>query len=151
MEKRKAILSLCPCFPRGHRRAGEPTEFEANLAKGVKIHTVRGNIGDTWGKRCRDVMAGRKYLTVREWTGRPYNSEQKELARFDKIGLQKITMTYSSEDAVPQCWIDGHKVQIEQVAANDGLAVEDFISWFFGDNKENIFEGVVIHFTDFRY
>lgn len=36
-------------------------------------------------------------------------------------------------------------------AKNDGLSVEDFVEWFFGNNKENVFEGVVIHFTDFRY
>nr|DAL97761.1 MAG TPA: hypothetical protein [Caudoviricetes sp.] len=74
-----------------------------------------------------------------------------EIARFDRIGLQKITMTYSSEDAVPQCWVDGHKVPVETVAANDGLSTEDFVNWFFGRNPENFFEGVVIHFTDFRY
>ncbi len=150
-EKRKAILSLCKTFPTGHRRAGEPTGFEENLTQGVKIHTVRGNDGNTWGKRCQDVMDGKKYLTVREWTGRPYNSEQRELARFDKIGLQRITMTNDSSDAVPQCWVDGHKVDVKLVAANDGLSVEDFVDWFFGRNTENIFEGVVIHFTDFRY
>ena len=96
-------------------------------------------------------MQGRKYLSVRQWTGRPYNSKQEEIARFDKIGLQKITMTYSSEDAVSRCWVDGHRVPVEMVAANDGLTTEDFVNWFFGRNPENIFEGVVIQFTDFRY
>lgn len=150
-EKRKAILMLCPNFPNGHRRAGEPTEFEASLAAGKKIHTVRGNLGGSWEKRCQGVMQGKKYLTVREWTGRPYNSEQRELARFDKIGCQKIVMTYTAEDAVPQCWVDGHRVSVEEIAAHDGLSTEDFVSWFFGNNPENYFEGVVIQFTDFRY
>lgn len=104
-EKRKAILSLCKTFPTGHRRVGEPTLFKENLTNGVKIHTVRGNDGNTWGKRCQDVMQGKKYLTVRQWTGRPYNSEQEEIARFDKIGLQKITMTYSSEDGLSAGWM----------------------------------------------
>ncbi len=27
------------------------------------------------------------------------------------------------------------------------LSVEDLLEWFFGNNKENVFEGVVIHFT----
>ena len=150
-EKRKAILSLCKTFPTGHRTVGEPTLLDKNLTDGVKIHTVRGNAGNTWGKRCQDVMQGRKYLSVRQWTGRPYNSKQEEIARFDKIGLQKITMTYSSEDAVSRCWVDGHRVPVEMVAANDGLTTEDFVNWFFGRNPENIFEGVVIQFTDFRY
>ena len=150
-EKCKAILSLCKTFPTGHRSAGEPTFFEKNLTDGVKIHTVRGNAGNIWGNRCRDVMQGRKYLSVRQWTGRPYNSKQEEIARFDKIGVQEITMTYSSEDAVPRCWVDGHRVPVETVAANDGLTTEDFVNWFFGRNHDNIFEGLVIQFTDFRY
>jgi len=151
MEKRKAILCLVKTFPTGHRRAGEPTLFEENLTKGVKIHTVRGNEGNTWSKRIQDVMEGRKFLTVRQWAGRPYNSEQREIARYEAVGLQRILMTYSSEDAVPQCWIDGHRVDVNEVAAHDGLSTEDFVNWFFGKNRENIFEGVVIHFTDFRY
>lgn len=150
-EKRKAILSLCKTFPTGHRRVGEPTLFEKNLVDGVKIHTVRSNEGNAWAKRCQDVMQGRKYLSVRQWTGRPYNSKQEEIARFDKIGLQNITMAYNSEDGVLQCWVDGHRVPVETVAANDGLSTEDFVNWFFGRNPKNIFEGVVIQFTDFRY
>lgn len=56
-----------------------------------------------------------------------------------------------SEDAYPEIWIDNKKVSIHEVAKNDGLSVEDFVEWFFGNNKENVFEGVVIHFTGFRY
>lgn len=41
------------------------------------------------------------------------------------------------------------KTQVQ--AANDGLSTEDFVNWFFGRNHDNIFEGVVIQFTDFRY
>lgn len=90
-------------------------------------------------------------LSVREWTGRPYNSEQREFAQYDKIGLQHITMTYGVDDAVPQIWIDGKQIPIEIVAKNDGLTVEQFVEWFFGESKSNVFEGVVLHFTSFRY
>ena len=69
----------------------------------------------------------------------------------NRFCLQHVTMTYSSEDAYPEIWIDNKKVSIHEVAKNDGLSVEDFVEWFFGNNKENVFEGVVIHFTDFRY
>ncbi|MGG6494660.1 UNVERIFIED_CONTAM: hypothetical protein NY603_17120, partial [Bacteroidetes bacterium 56_B9] len=104
-----------------------------------------------WDKRYKDIASGKKYLSVREWTGRPYNSEQREFARYEKIGLQHITMTYGSDDTIPKVWVDNKKVSINEVAKNDGLSVEDFVEWFFGNNKENVFEGVVIHFTDFRY
>jgi hypothetical protein len=151
MEKKKVILTLCKSFPVTHRKSGEVTGFEDKLKEGKKIHTIRYNAKGVWDNRYNDISLGKKYLSVREWTGRPYNSEQRELFRFDKIGLQHVTMTYGSDDAYPQVWIDDRQVPIQEVAKNDGLSVHDFVEWFFGKNKENVFEGVVIHFTDFRY
>lgn len=151
MEKKKVILTLCKSFPVTHSRDGEATGFEEKLKEGRKIHTIRYNAKNVWDERRKDISSGKKYLSVREWTGRPYNSEQRELFRFDKIGLQHITMTYGSDDAYPQIWIDGTLVPIQEVAKNDGLSVDDFVEWFFGNNKENTFEGVVIHFTDSIY
>lgn len=145
------IVSLCRVFPKGHRKAGEATDFEDKVKDGRKIHTIRYNDNDVWAKRYKDIMEGRKYLSLRQWTGRPYNSEQREIAKVEKIGLQKVTMTYSSGDSLPQVWIDGKPQDIEAVAKNDGMTVEEFVEWFFGNSKENIFEGVVIQFTDFKY
>lgn len=143
--------SKCKSFPVTHSKAGEATDFEKKLKDKSKIHTIRYNAKNVWNGRYKDIVSGKKYLSIREWTGRPYNSEQKEIAQLPKIGLQHVTMTYSSEDAYPEIWIDNKKVSIHEVAKNDGLSVEDFVEWFFGNNKENVFEGVVIHFTDFRY
>lgn len=151
MDKKKVIPTLCKVFPVTHSRAGEKTGFEQKLKNGIKKHTIRYNAKDVWDKRYNDISKSKKYLSVREWTGRPYNSEQREFARYDKIGLQKITMTYSSTDEVPQCWVDGKHVSAYDLAKNDGLSVEDFTEWFFGCNKGNVFDGVIIHFTDFRY
>lgn len=82
-----------------------------------------------------------------------YIDEYKRLKKLSQIGLQYITMTYSSDDALPQCWIDNKRVPVEDVASNDGLSVDDFVDYFFGKCgcKSNVFEGVIIHFTDFRY
>lgn len=149
--KKKVILILCKVFPVNHSRAGEPTGFEDKLKSGEKKHTIRFNAKDVWDERYKGVSSGKKYLSVREWTGRPHNSEQRELARYDRIGLQHITMTYGADDAVPQAWVDDKKVPVELLAQNDGLSVQDFVEWFFGSSKSNVFEGVIIHFTDFRY
>lgn len=47
-------------------------------------------------------------------------------------------------------FIDGKQLlNVEQLAANDGMTLDDFVSWFF--KTSDTFEGVVIHFTDFRY
>lgn len=151
MEKKKVIVTLCRVFPKGHRKAGEATDFEAKVKDGRKIHTIRYNGNDVWAKRYKDIKEGRKYLSLRQWTGRPYNSEQREIAKVEKIWMQKVTMTYSSEDSLPQVWIDGKPQDIETVSKNDGMTVEEFVEWFFGNSKENIFEGVVIQFTDFKY
>lgn len=140
-----------PCIPSYTFFGWKPTEFEGKLKEHKKIHTIRYNKNGVWDKRYKDIASGKKYLSVREWTGRPYNSEQREFAQYDKIGLQHITMTYGVDDAVPQIWIDGKQIPIEIVAKNDGLTVEQFVEWFFGESKSNVFEGVVLHFTSFRY
>ena len=150
-EKKKVVVTLCRVFPVTHSLAGKPTEFEGKLKEHKKIHTIRYNKNGVWDKRYKDIASGKKYLSVREWTGRPYNSEQREFAQYDKIGLQHITMSYGVDDAVPQIWIDGKQIPIEIVAKNDGLTVEQFVEWFFGESKSNVFEGVVLHFTSFRY
>lgn len=149
MDKKKVILTLCKVFPITHPRAKEPTEFAKSLHDGSKIHTVRGNEKNLWQGRCEDIASGRKYLSVRQWTGRPYNSEQEELARFEAVGLQHIQIAYSVEDNKPTAWVDGEQVPIEEIAKNDGLALDDFINWFCQD--DNVFDGVIIHFTNFRY
>lgn len=147
-EKKKVILTLCKVFPMAHPRAKQPTEFAESLRAGKKIHTVRGNDKNLWQGRYQDIASGKKYLSIRQWTGRPYNSEQEELARLEAVGLQKIVITYSADDVEPKVLIDDVPVPIDELAKNDGLSTEDFTNWFC---SENTFEGVVIHFTDFRY
>ena len=149
MDKKKVVVMLSTTFPVGHSKAGEPTEFAQSILDGTKIHTIRADKKWLWKKRTDDVNAGKKYVSVREWTGRPYNSEHKKIAAFDHVGLQTITITNSSTGA--QCWIDEKEVPIYEVAKNDGCSVDDFLEFMFLGSKSNIFEGVVIHFTDFRY
>ena len=152
-QKRKGIITFSKAFPPGHTKVGQPTGFESKLKAGTKIHTIRADAKGWWDKCAEAINSGRKYLSLREWVGRPYNSEQRILGEREKIGLQTITMTYSSEDELPQAWVDGKKVPVEQLAKNDGLAVEDFVEWFFSTPlyKSNTFEGKVIQLTDFRY
>lgn len=152
-EKKKQILTFSRVFPSSHSKAGQPTGFEDKRKAGSKIHTIRADKKGVWKKAEQAINSGRKYLSERVWTGRPYNSEQMEFGRQDRIGLQSITMTYTSDDALPQAWVDGKQVPVEQLAKNDGLSVEDFVEWFFGTKlySGNVFEGVIIHLTDFRY
>ena len=153
MERKKVILTLCRVFPATHSKKGINTLFAVKLFAGRKIHTIRADEKGQWAQKVADINAGNKILCVREWTGRPYNSEQADIKNFVQVGLQHITMTYGADDKLPQAWVDGKQVPIETLAKNDGLRVEDFVEFFFGTKQynNNVFEGVILHFTDFRY
>lgn len=152
---KKAPITLSRIFPVTHSKAGQLTNFREKVMsqmRGVdsKKHTIRSNF-DWWARKFEGISIGEMYLSLREWTGKPYNSPQDEWLQLHKIGLQQIEMVYGSDDAYPRVWIDNKEVAIQEVAQNDGLSVEDFVEWFFGSSKSNTFEGVIIHFTDFRY
>lgn len=152
MTRKKVILTLCRVFPKTHSKAGINTLFAVKLFAGRKIHTIRSDEKDLWGQKVADINEGRKLLCVREWTGRPYNSEQADIKEFAKVGLQNIEMTYGADDELPQAWVDGKPVPVETLATNDGLTVSEFVEWFFGSvHNGNVFKGKIIHFTDFRY
>lgn len=151
--KKNVVIMLNRIFPVKHIKAGTPTMFANMLYANRKIHTVRVDAKWLWAKRCEEVNSGKKLLSVREWTEKPYHSEQREIKVLSKMGLQHITMTYSADDALPKCWVDNKPVPVATIASNDGLSVEDFVDYFFGKCgcKSNTFEGVIVHFTDFRY
>ncbi len=65
--------------------------------------------------------------------------------------MQHVVLAIHSSDVNDlQVNIDGVEFENEKVARNDGLTLENFATWFFPD-LTGYFEGVVIHFTDFRY
>lgn len=149
---KKAILPLCKTFPATHKRAGEKTDFEGKIERKEKIHTIRHDAKGIWEKRFARIKAGAMYLAMKEWTGRPYNSDQRDLTqrtREDGIGLQKIEMIYT-EGAILMAKVDDEFVDPDIIAKNDGLSLEDFIEWFF-HGKAGSFSGKIIHFTDYRY
>lgn len=153
MEKKIQQLTFSLVFPPKHSKVGQPTGFAEKLKEGSKIHTIRSDKKGWWRKAEESINKGEKYLSLRQWSGRPYNSKQIILGERHRISLQSITMTCGSEDELPKAWVDGKPVPVELLAKNDGLSVEDFVEWFFGTKlyTGNVFEGVVIHLTDFRY
>lgn len=148
-EKKKIVMTLCKTFPMAHPKAGEPTGFKDALLLGRKIHTIRRNLNGIWDKRADQINAGTHVLCLRQWSGAPYCSKQAEVKRVPAIGLQRVTMSFAATDIAPTVVVDGKVVPLGTIAANDGLAIDDFIDWFFGCG--NVWEGVIIHFTDFRY
>lgn len=153
------VLTVNRFFPKTHKRAGEKTNFSQKLQLGIKnipnsvmydeecdlvidrkIHTIRKNV-DFWKKRISEIQRGNAILSIRYWSGKPYNSKQVEICqlnRFSGIGLEEVIIP---------CMNDIE--EIKKLALNDGLSLEDFEEWF----KKYDFSKplAIIHFTAFRY
>lgn len=154
MAQKKIVITVSKQFPKTKRRCGEPTQFREKLAKGEKIHTIRRNY-DLWRVNADKMQGGGYYLSIRQWMGKPYRTKQEEIRQIhNPIGVQRISLHWSAERQELTAKVDGVDVDPKQIAKNDGLPYEDFIDWFFeGEEvKEDAhFNGVIIHFTPFRY
>ena len=147
------VFAICQAnasrFPAGHLKGGQLTGFPEKVIKGTKIHTFREDPGK-WAYNVELINSHNAELSIRRWIGRPYHTPQLEVKRLKKIGIQQVQMTWDSDIEQPTVFIDGKRIlNVEQLAANDGMTLDDFVSWFF--KTSNTFEGVIIHFTDFRY
>lgn len=151
------ILTILEKFPKTHPKSGEPTNFPLSIKHYDKIHTIRGNY-DLWAKRFEKINAGEAVLSVRVWEGKPYNSKQIEIFRYDyrrNIGIEKLNMdTFEvgrddNDEVFLNFKVGKAMVSADLLAKNDGLSYEDFENWFKGYDFS--IPMAVIHFTDFRY
>ena len=152
------VLTLSHSFPANHKKHGIPTYFKEKFfgTPGMirKIHTIRANYA-LWRKRFEKIAAGEACLSVREWTGAPYRSKQKELARLtreDGIGIQKLQLEVADKlFGKYHARIDDGcgSASIIGLATNDGLSLEDWKEWF--KNYDISKPLAIIHFTNFRY
>lgn len=148
------VITVSKNFLLGHPRAGEPTFFKEKVLGGEKIHTIRANI-KYWSNIVDRVNAGNAILSIREWEAEPYKSKQVEILQLTKIGKQFV---YLNGDVfiydTPEFHNLAFRRSYEEVAKNDGLTVDDFLSWFEMDKlikNKTPFKGIIIHFTDFKY
>lgn len=143
------VITLSEKFPTTHPRKGQETEFGRSFLNGKKIHTIRGNF-PLWEKRLKEVQEGRAVLSVRQWTGVPYRSPQKELRRLtaeDGVGVQNLS--YSHEIIGFEIDKRGYRVRLDNLSENDGLSLLDWEDWFKGADISKPL--AIIHFTKFRY
>ena len=146
------VLTVSRNFPQTHKRAGEPTRFIESIEDISKIHTIRGNY-DLWVKRIEQVQKGEAIISLRYWSGKPYNSKQvefKQLTKEDGVGVQKYY--YPKPIPVGQSNIAkviADSLIIDVVSKRDGLSKADFIEWFKKCDTEEPM--AIIHFTKFRY
>ena len=160
------VLTVSRVFPVTHKRKGDQTFFPEKILLALaptwelefieefgeplpKIHTIRANY-ELWKKRIEQVQEGKAILSIRYWSGKPYNSKQVEICQLDKdsgIGVQSLQMTFLG-------WfidsIDSDS-NTKTFAINDGLSPDDFVDWFKGKITADMEPIAIIHFTKFRY
>lgn len=175
------VLTVSKNFPTTHPRKGEPTCFmdkinasvicrkrcfgECELCKNYKwlssqkLHTIRSNY-DLWKKRIDKVNEEKAILSLRYWSGKPYNSKQVEFLQLtskDGIGVQEICFDdhicdWSDTAFIYELVNDNQiyrDIKFSVLSGNDGLSIQDFKDWFKGyDLSEPM---AIIHFTKFRY
>lgn len=148
------VLTVSEFFPKTHNKANLPTGFINSISNKSKKHTIRGNY-EFWEKRFEKINAGKAVLSIRYWSGKPYNSKQIESFVFDKedgIGIERLILNPNCvvEGGMPYIQSTGYHPSIkEKLAKNDGLSFEDFTKWF---EKYDLSKPMaIIHFTNFRY
>lgn len=173
------VMTVSRYFPKTHKRSGYPTyfvekilskRFESGLISFLKlkefepfsmfkfmtnepkIHTIRQNY-DLWEKRAREINEGKAILSIRYWSGKPYNSKQIEFCKLDKdsgVGIQELFFAQNKVMFPRIINRDRITAIIPNVLAqNDGLSLDDFKEWF--KNYDPSKKMAVIHFTKFRY
>ena len=142
-KKSTYVLTISEYFPQTHARKGQKTNFAHLIARWIKIHTIRSNY-ELWAERAKKINAGEAVLSVRCWTGKPYQTKQRELFVFEKIGVEKLEDPTNFVYAT----VDGKVVDWGELAKNDGLSFVDFCEWFKVRSTEPM---AIIHFSNFRY
>lgn len=159
---RTYVITVARQYPVKHIRQGEETRFIEKISCAVscpgdckscdsnwpKIHTGRKNY-EYWKRIVDEVNAGNAILSVRYWSGKPRKSKQVEIVSLDRnsgIGIQKLIF---ENGFIANPTIEGKRLHLTKLSRNDGLEVEDFLSWF---ERYDLSEPlVIIHFTTFRY
>jgi hypothetical protein len=148
------VLCISKIFPATHKKKGLETNFVDLIESKIKVHTIRGNY-KLWQKRFEKIANGEACLSIRNWTGKPYNSKQVEvfrLTREDRISLEKLEF-HKDKDGIHSLKFplinNKYEPEIAFIAWNDGLSLDDFKDWFRNANLSNPL--AIIHFTHFRY
>jgi hypothetical protein len=148
------VLTISNTFPKNHKKSGLPTNFIQKINSLSKLHTIRGNFL-LWQKRFEKIEKGEACLSIRNWTGKPYNSKQVEvfnLKNTDGISLEKLEF-YEDKNGVANLKYplinNKFEPNIDIIAENDGLSLSDFKEWFKGYDLSQPM--AIIHFTHFKY
>lgn len=147
------VITMMVKYPKVGIVVPKPTGFKKKLLSGEKKHTIRQNY-KFWKKRIDEINAGKAVLSIRQWTGLPYRSEQKEIKVFGKgeVGYERIIMFDNAQEIAINTGTEKGYVYLSDkriltVIKNDGVPVDIFRKFF----KDGLLDGIIIHFTKLRY
>ena len=160
-ETKTQVLTISKRFLSPHPKAGENTNFKPLIQNAI-LHHVDGVPAARFKEKPHTIRDNRSYwesafernmlLSVRQWSEKPYQSPQEIIIALKpgKWGIQEITMINGHNGL--EAFVGDKSIDIEVLAENDGLSRADFEAWFAPHFKrKNVFYGVIIHFTSFRY
>lgn len=163
------VITFSTTFQKKHPRSGEPTWFVERILNQLQDFSfVTNELAESQGfllgkdsyienrikigfKKSHTIRAGHRFkvgdkFSPRIWSGKPYQSKQIIIA--PDIEVKKV---YGFSCDTMDYWLHNGEInyqlsldEVKNVAANDGLSVEDFERWF--DAKE--FDGQIICWND---
>lgn len=127
--------------------------FVDAIQSGTKIHTLREDPHRRW----------KPGMKIQHWRGNPRNTRGKvkpyHFADGECKGIQDITI-YRNGTGIPTVYVFPKRgelsgrmlsdAQVEQMAKNDRLSVDEFREWFVPESLPEC-RVRIIHFTSFRY
>lgn len=117
--------------------------FVYAIKQGRKIHTIRADPKKRW----------KVGMSIQHWKGSPRNPKQIPFKFADGeckwIQEIRIYMYWGVTLCVEVDGRDMSQEEIETIAANDGLTLNEFKEWFCKEGQQ--FNGRIIHFTDLKY
>jgi hypothetical protein len=137
-------------FPKTHPAAGEETRFVESILNGTKTTTIRGKY-ENWKNKASEVNEGKAILSIRYWTGSPYNykndnSKQKEFARCTKLSTDRVFVTNDHngfEMSVESKYCD--RLRESEIIKNEGFKKDShFYDWF----PQEEFSGIMLGFLE---
>lgn len=156
------VITFAKQYPGYHPRKREPTYFVQKILHSLvtpnykpvteigtppKFHTIRA--GNRW--KVGDKFSARYWGDdINEKTGKagPYQSKQIEFAQLE------VKKVWSIKIDGYLIWINkelfswhSHSHEVEKLAKNDGLTINDFWDWF-PKKKGKVFEGQIICWND---
>ena len=143
-------------FPDTYYKTGD-TNFKQLILEGIKTSTIRENL-DFWKPRINKVQQGQAILSLREWTGKPLRSAQREFTQItqdDHLAIDPVRIHHApgkasvwvGDDEIGNIFHHGlndiydYSTRLKEFSTREGFpTVGDFFQWF---NVE--FNGGFIH------